>query len=1007
MFVPLLQKDLVLPTQAGSRFAGCFCLIILAAVSLTGATQAQVSWVGGVGSYYTGSNWSGGFVPAGDNPVVIGNGGTAQSDNYSGAESLTIGGGSTLAILPGIVSQFSVFDSFYVGSPGTGYLTIGAEALLATGDFYAGFSSGSTGLVTVTGATLSPDSFYAGYDGNATITLESGSTLESTHSFIGYSATSQGLVQLNGSTWEIEQQGVPVDLTVGVSGRGEIQSTASRISSQTLTLAANAASTGIVSLAGGTLTVQDQILVGDAGTGTLTLTDAASVSSSGITLGAQTLSSGQASITDSRLDSSANLFVGLSGTGTLTASASQLEAPEIFIGRNSGATGTVTISGGTTSLAGELHVGAEGVGTFTLDDGGRLNSTRGNMGFGSNAVGQVNILNGHWSNTRAIFVGVSGSGTLNIGAAGSIASESGYISQNAAGRGIVNITSGSWSMTDTLAVGVNGTGELSATGGTVSSEWTQLGLQAGSKGIVTLDNATLATAQTLTIGSAGDGDLTAVNGSNISAATVEVAASANVTASLTVTDSTLTTENVLAGNAGATAQFSNAQLKLLGGSSVVDTLLIEGFAPGAVVVGGGGLTIDTQGGNAQISSSLAGSGSLIKTGAGRLRLNSANTYAGGTSVEGGVVEIGASNVLGTGTTSLGSAELRAISDLTLGSQPGTPPALSVQANQTATISADTGHTLTLSVSQFTLETGAGIQFGSDGHAGAIVFAPQALAMPASGHSLVVQSGTLQAGNSRLEEVTSTADATTVAAGATLAFQDQLSGTGIKALFGAGTVDTGSLSTTSLVVHSGTFSGNIAGNGALVKESSGTLVLSGQNAFMGSTTINAGLLVVDGDLSFGLGAATVNSGATLGGSGILGTIFLDGGTVAPGSSADTLTAQNLYWTEGELVFDLGPTQSTSDLLVVGGLQGFGTPESTYSFTFVDRGWVIGATYTLINSELSLIDIDQFRYTNSDGFAGIFSYDGQNLQITVVPEPSTWVLAFLAAFLFAARRLRPRH
>ncbi|HRJ72044.1 MAG TPA: autotransporter-associated beta strand repeat-containing protein, partial [Terrimicrobiaceae bacterium] len=804
-----------------ARRAG-LCLLGAGVLASAATVRAEVSWVGGVGSYYTGSNWSGGFVPAGDNPVVIGNGGTAQSDNYSGAESLTIGGGSTLAVLPGIVSQFSVFDSVYIGSSGTGTVTIGAEALLATGNFYAGYSSLSNGVVSMSRATLSPDRFYAGYDGNATVTLEDGSTLESTHSYVGYAAASQGLVQLSNSTWTVEEQGLPVDLTVGVSGQGDIQATASRISSQNLTLAANAAASGIVALSGGTLTVQNQILVGDAGSGTFSLTNAASASSAGMSLGAQAGSSGQASFTNSRMQSSANVFVGLSGSGTLAANGSQIEAPELFIGRQSGATGTVTITGGTTTLTGELHVGAEGTGTFTLNGGGVLNSDRGNMGFADGAVGEAHIDNGHWHNTQAIFVGVSGSGTLHIGAAGSIASESGYISQNAAGHGVVAVNSGSWTMTNTLAVGVNGTGELSATGGVVSAEWTQIGLNAGSQGTVTLDNAALTTTETLTIGSGGDGELTAVNGSTVTAGSVQLAASANVTASLVMTNSTLTTENLIASNAGATAEFSGVQWNLLGGASVLDTLLIDGFAPGAVVVGSGGLTINTQGGNAEIVSSLAGTGALTKTGEGRLRLNSENTYSGGTAVAGGVLEIGASNVLGTGTTTLGSGELRAIANVTLSnSQPG----VAVQADQTGTISANTGNTFTLATTQLTLGNGAGLQFGSDGHAGTVVFAPENLSMPSGSNQLVVQSGTLQAGNGRLEEATAAAESTTIAAGATLAFQDQLSGAGINALFGAGTVHTGTLSSTSLTVQSGTFSGSIAGNGALVKESAGTLVLS--------------------------------------------------------------------------------------------------------------------------------------------------------------------------------------
>ncbi len=289
----------------------------------------------------------------------------------------------------------------------------------------------------------------------------------------------------------------------------------------------------------------------------------------------------------------------------------------------------------------------------------------------------------------------------------------------------------------------------------------------------------------------------------------------------------------------------------------------------AVVIGAGGLKVDTQGGNAQIPTVLSGTGSLTKVGAGRLRLTPANTYAGGTSVEEGLLEITNSGALGSGNVALGSAELRAFSSATLsGNLSGGIQLVSVNANQTGTFSAAPNQTLTLAPLDFLLVSGSTMQVGSSGQTGTVVFAPTgAVALPAD-VSLNVAAGTLVADSSALEFATAIASSTTVASGATLDFQDHLSTSGINALFGEGTVNTGSASATKLVVNSGNFAGNLAGNGGLVKESNGTLTLAGQTSFVGGTTVNAGTLLVNGSLSNGFGNAEVNTGATLGGSGLV-------------------------------------------------------------------------------------------------------------------------------------------
>ena len=83
---------------------------------------------------------------------------------------------------------------------------------------------------------------------------------------------------------------------------------------------------------------------------------------------------------------------------------------------------------------------------------------------------------------------------------------------------------------------------------------------------------------------------------------------------------------------------------------------------------------------------------------------------------------------------------------------------------------------------------------------------------------------------------------------------------------------------------------VQSGGSLVKIGTGTLTLSGANAYTGTTTVNSGTLLVNGSLA-AASAVTVTSG-TLGGTGTINgpVTIANGGNLTPGtgSSAGTIT-----------------------------------------------------------------------------------------------------------------------
>jgi autotransporter-associated beta strand protein len=181
---------------------------------------------------------------------------------------------------------------------------------------------------------------------------------------------------------------------------------------------------------------------------------------------------------------------------------------------------------------------------------------------------------------------------------------------------------------------------------------------------------------------------------------------------------------------------------------------------------------------------------------------------------------------------------------------------------------------------------------------------------------------------------------------------------------------------------GNIGGAVTGNHLITKSGAGTVVFN--NTVAGPVTVTAGTLGGNTTIS---GLVTLNSG----------------GTLAPGNSVGTMTFNGgLNLSGGNVTMEIAAADSFDSITVTGG-------NITYGGTlYVSLGGFTPAhnsTYKLFTGTRGgSSQFDNIFFSNSEYQSGsTFNYDTGTL--TVVPEPSTWVLIGVGA-AFVLWRLRRR-
>ncbi|MCU4121292.1 autotransporter outer membrane beta-barrel domain-containing protein [Variovorax sp. N23] len=379
----------------------------------------------------------------------------------------------------------------------------------------------------------------------------------------------------------------------------------------------------------------------------------------------------------------------------------------------------------------------------------------------------------------------------------------------------------------------------------------------------------------------------------------------------------------------------------LPGLAFVSPNLVEtiGALYGTGTIGLGSSTLRTGAGDFSgvISDGLVagGNGTMVKYGAGVLTLSGANTYAGGTRVEGGTLRVANNSAVGTGGVSLAGGTTLAydgtrMSDLANALTLTGHAALNVangDVRQSGAIGESGGSQSLTKTGAGTLElTAANSYSGGTAIQGGVLDMNGASALGSGAVQVDAGAGLRMSNAATLatQAVTSqgNVDVSNVTAATAIG---SLSGNG-DVLLGARTLTVGGLNandTIGGVIQDGGVAGGTGGN--VVKIGTGTLTLTGANSYTGTTTVASGTLLAGAANTLSAASAhSVAAGATLDLAGASQTVasLANSGTVSlVGSTPGTrLTVTGAYvGNNGTLRLGtaLGDSSSATDRLVLNG------------------------------------------------------------------------------------------
>ena len=351
---------------------------------------------------------------------------------------------------------------------------------------------------------------------------------------------------------------------------------------------------------------------------------------------------------------------------------------------------------------------------------------------------------------------------------------------------------------------------------------------------------------------------------------------------------------------------------------------------------------------------ISGTGNLVQAGTGVLTFTGSNTYGGNTTISAGTLQVGNG---GSGASIGNGSDVYDYGSLIF------------------------NHSDSVSYSDWFFGTGSLLQAGSG-------------ILTLSGSNSLSGVTTISAGTLCLAGSAAMFGCTVNVGPGALQFASGITAPILGGLAGSGNIALATAASQAVTMNVGNngqstiYAGVLFGPGNLIKAGTGALTFSGSNTYSGATTINQGSLIVNGSLA---SPVTVNNGGTLGGTGTLtsGTVSA-GGQIAPGNSLGTLTfSGGLVLASGaDLNYDLD-LPGTSSMISCSSLTLGGQQFSNFAFPYT-ANFAPGTYYLIESGSTPSGTLGSITSGEIGVYPATLAVQGNNLVLTVVPEPGTLAL-----------------